>query len=93
MMKTPGIPPYAELHCLSNYAFLRGASEPGELVERAQTLGYTALAITDECSLAGVVRAYSQLKRMQADEPERPLPKLLIGSEFIVRNQAGEPSF
>ena len=50
--------PYAELHCLSNYSFLRGASHPEELVERAAACGYSALAITDECSLAGVVKAH-----------------------------------
>ena len=50
--------PYAELHCLSNFTFLRGASSPEELVTRAVELGYSALAITDECSVAGVVRAH-----------------------------------
>ena len=50
-------PAYAELHCLSNFTFLRGASHPEELVEQADALGYRALAITDECSVAGVVRA------------------------------------
>ena len=50
------LPRYAELHCRSNFSFLTGASHPGELVERARQLGYAALAITDECSLAGVVR-------------------------------------
>ena len=55
------VPPgYAELHCLSNYSFLRGASHPEELVERAHALGYAALAITDECSLSGVVRAHQK---------------------------------
>ena len=49
---------YAELHCVSNFSFLRGASRPEELVDRAVALGYSALAITDECSMAGVVRAY-----------------------------------
>jgi error-prone DNA polymerase len=52
-------PAYAELHCLSNFSFLQGASHPEELVHRAQALGYHALAITDECSLAGVVRAHA----------------------------------
>ena len=56
------LPPYAELHCLTNFSFLRGASHAGELVERAKTLGYSALAITDECSLAGVVRAHVHAK-------------------------------
>ncbi len=50
--------PYAELHCLSNFSFLRGASHPEELVARAHELGYAALALTDECSMAGAVRAH-----------------------------------
>ena len=66
--------PYAELHCISNYSFLRGGSFPEELVERAAKLKYRALAITDECSLAGVVRAHLASK-------EHKLP-LIIGSEF-----------
>lgn len=57
-----GLPAYAELHCLSHFSFQRGASHPAELVERACQLGYSALAITDECSLAGVVRAHAALK-------------------------------
>jgi hypothetical protein len=55
-------PDYAELHCVSNFSFLRGASHPEELVARAAELGYRALAITDECSLAGVVRAHQAAK-------------------------------
>ena len=57
------LPPYAELHCLSNFTFLRGASHPEELAERAFNLGYHSLAITDECSLAGVVRAHVEAKK------------------------------
>jgi error-prone DNA polymerase len=70
----PVLPAYAELHCISNFSFLRGASFPEELVERADALGYTALAITDECSLSGVVRAHMAAK-------ERDI-QLIIGSEF-----------
>ncbi|MCW5577071.1 MAG: error-prone DNA polymerase [Dokdonella sp.] len=51
------VPAYAELHCLSNFSFQRGASSAEELFDRAEKLGYAALAITDECSLAGIVRA------------------------------------
>jgi error-prone DNA polymerase len=60
---SPALPRYAELHCLSNFTFLRGASHPEELVERAAALGYAALALTDECSFAGVVRAHLAAKR------------------------------
>lgn len=56
--------PYAELHCRSNFSFLTGASHPEELVARAHALGYSALALTDEGSLAGVVRAHEEAKRL-----------------------------
>jgi error-prone DNA polymerase len=68
------MPPYAELHCLSNFTFLRGASHPEELVARAHALGYAALAITDECSLAGIVRAHVAAKACGI--------KLVVGSEL-----------
>ena len=68
------LPAYAELHCLTNFTFLRGASHPEELAERAAELGYAALAITDECSLAGVVRAHIAAKEHNL--------KLIIGAEF-----------
>lgn len=70
------LPDYAELHCLSNFSFQRGASHPQELVQRAQELGYTALAITDECSVAGVVRAHGEAKKLGM--------KLILGSEFAL---------
>ncbi len=68
------LPPYAELHCLSNFSFLRGASHAKELVGRGAELGYSALAITDECSLAGIVRAHVAAKKHGF--------KLIVGSEI-----------
>jgi len=56
-------PPYAELQVTSNFSFLRGASHPGEMVERAAELGYRALALTDRNTLAGVVRAHEAAQR------------------------------
>ncbi len=86
---------YAELHALSNFTFLRGASHPEELVETAARLGYEALAITDECSMSGIVRAHAVAK-------EAGLKKLIIGSELrlqsgrklvvLARNQNGYTS-
>jgi len=60
-------PAYAELHCLSNFTFLRGASHPHELVHQAIALGYRALALTDECSVAGVVRQVVGYRRSTGD--------------------------
>jgi error-prone DNA polymerase len=70
---------YAELHALSNFTFLRGASHPEELVETAAALGYEALAITDECTMSGIVRAHTAAK-------EHGLKKLIIGSELRLRS-------
>ncbi|MGJ7579125.1 error-prone DNA polymerase [Variovorax sp. RHLX14] len=92
---SPELPAYAELHCLTNFSFQRGASRPGELVAQAYQLGYDALAITDECSVAGIVRAHVALREhaeAMADwelaHPEAPPLarnpdfRLLFGSEF-----------
>jgi error-prone DNA polymerase len=68
------LPDYAELHCLSNFSFLRGASHPEELVARAAALGYAALALTDECSLAGIVRAHVAAREHRL--------KLIVGAEL-----------
>lgn len=65
---------YAELHCLSNFSFQRGASSARELFERARQLGYSALAITDECTLAGIVRAWQAAQAVEL--------ALIVGSEM-----------
>ncbi|MDV3254474.1 MAG: error-prone DNA polymerase [Lysobacter sp.] len=72
------LPDYAELHCLSAFSFQRGASVAPELFERAKQQGYTALAITDECSLAGIVRALEASKRSGV--------RLIVGSEVQVED-------
>ncbi len=82
------LPAYAELHCRSNFSFLSGASHPQELVARAAQLGYRALAITDECSVAGVVRAHEEAKRQA--EADNALA-LIIGSEFTLQGEGDEP--
>jgi error-prone DNA polymerase len=70
------LPDYAELHALSNFSFLRGASHPAELINCASALGYRALALTDECSMAGVVRAHVRAKELGLT--------LIIGAEFTL---------
>ena len=69
---------YAELHCLSNFSFQRGASSARELFERAKQQGYQALAITDECTLAGIVRAWQAAKEVGLE--------LIVGSEVRLEN-------
>jgi error-prone DNA polymerase len=76
-------PPYAELDCTSNFSFLTGASHPQELVARAAELGYSAIAITDECSLAGVVRALEEAQRCA--ERGQPI-QFIPGSSFRLEN-------
>ncbi|MEG0226567.1 MAG: error-prone DNA polymerase [Comamonas sp.] len=80
------LPAYAELRCISNFTFLRGASQPEELVARAKALGYSAIALTDECSLAGVVRAHVAAKAHGME--------LLLGAQFCVQpRNADEAAF
>ena len=80
-MSEAELPAYAELHCLSSFSFGLGASLPEELVERAKALGYSALALTDDCSVAGLVRAHTEAKRLDI--------KLLPGSRFTVQQAVG----
>lgn len=69
---------YAELHCLSNFSFQRGASSADELFRRAREQGYQALAVTDECTLAGIVRAWQAAKEHQL--------QLIVGSEIRLQD-------
>jgi len=74
---------YAELHTKSHYTFLTGASSPEELVWQAAKLGYSAIAITDECSYSGIVKAYQASQECHI--------KLIIGSEFKIPTESGTP--
>ena len=61
-------PSYAELQVTSAFSFLRGASHPEELVERACAMGLRAIALTDRNTLAGVVRAYHAAEQAEAKQ-------------------------
>ncbi|HXS08165.1 MAG TPA: error-prone DNA polymerase [Rhizomicrobium sp.] len=76
------VPAYAELAVTTNFSFLRGASHPKDLVERAAELGLDGIGIADRNSLAGVVRAHETWKKL---EPDTPL-KLLIGARLVFRD-------
>jgi error-prone DNA polymerase len=76
-------PPYAELHCRSNFTFLVGASQPEELVERAAAKLYSALALTDECSVSGVVRAHLAAREASLH--------FICGSEILLTTQSSHP--
>jgi len=69
---------YAELVCQSNFSFLKGASSPEELIAQANQYGYRAIAITDECSVSGIVKAYAHKKRFNLKHI-----KLIVGSKFV----------
>lgn len=82
---------YVELHCKTNYSFLTGGSHADELVARARELGYEGLAITDQNSLAGVVRAFAAARSAAADLEGANLAakrdwKLIIGAELTFRD-------
>ncbi|GAA4863183.1 error-prone DNA polymerase [Luteimonas vadosa] len=77
-LATDGLPAYAELHCVSDFSFLRGAASAEDLFVRAQRCGYEALAITDECSLSGIVRALEASRATGV--------RLVVGSEFRLQD-------
>jgi len=81
---------YAELHCLSNFSFLRGASHPEELVERALALEYAALAVTDECSFAGSVRAHLALRELRENDELARAFRLIHGTEIHLTEGTGK---
>ena len=81
----PTLPDYAELQCMSHYSFLHGASPPDQLVARAAQLGYQAIAVADECSLAGVVKAHVAAREWNIH--------LIIGSQMRVTPEDGTPPF
>ena len=74
---------FTELHCTTAFTFLTGASQPEELVERAAQLGYRGLAITDECSLAGVVRAHQAAREHKL--------QLIVGTTLSITLAGGQP--
>ena len=79
------LPVYAELFCRSNFSFQHGASHPKELVSAAYALGYRAIAITDECSLAGSVRAHTHCRELLSEKkisPDTSNFKLIVGASF-----------
>jgi error-prone DNA polymerase len=79
------LPAYAELQCVSHFTFLRGASSPEQLVARAKELGYSALAVADECTMAGAVKAHMAAKAAGL--------KLVIGSQMTVTPADGSAPF
>ncbi|MBT7293708.1 MAG: error-prone DNA polymerase [Rhodospirillaceae bacterium] len=82
---------YAELQVASNYSFLRGASHPQELIERAAELGHCAIALTDRNSLAGVVRAHVAAR----ESTTRLIPgaRLDLTAELDAPDEHSGPSF
>lgn len=86
MLPTPtGLPAYAELQCMSHYTFLRGASSPEQLVDRAKELGYSAIAISDECSVTGIVKAHLAAKAAGI--------QLIVASQMQISNPDGTEAF
>src|SRR5690554_2842865 len=70
---------YTALHCLTHYTFLQSTNAPAQLVNKAADLGYRAVAITDECSVAGMVKAWQAAKSRGIH--------LLVGAEFRSADQ------
>ena len=70
---------YAEIGVTTNFSFLRGASHPQDYVHQAVEHGLCAIGVADRNTLAGVVRAYSEL----SNEKLACKPKLLVGTRLV----------
>src|SRR5215813_13294889 len=70
---------YAEIGITTNFSFLRGGSHPQEYVHQASELRLPAIGIADHNTLAGVVRAFSELENPDIKHK----PKLLIGARIV----------
>ena len=72
---------YAEIAVTTNFSFLRGASHPQEMVQKAAELGHAAIGIADRNTLAGAVRAFGALNQIK-EKHGTPL-RLLVGARLV----------
>jgi error-prone DNA polymerase len=81
----PPAPAYAELAVTTHFSFLRGASHPKEFIPRAAALGLAGIGIADRNSVAGVVRAYHELRQWNehARSTGQPPLKLIVGARLV----------
>jgi error-prone DNA polymerase len=89
-LSTASVYAYAELAVSTNFSFLRGASHSNELVRQADVLGLTGIGIADRNSVAGVVRAYVEVRQLNAEirelnekhQTDHPELKLIVGARL-----------
>ena len=60
----PARAPFVELGLVTCFSFLRGASDPVDLVLAAHRLGYDAVGVADANSMAGVVRIHGEARAL-----------------------------
>jgi DNA polymerase III alpha subunit len=76
--------PFAELSVTSHFTFLTGASHPEEMMRRAADLGLPALAIADENSVAGIVRAHVEAREIA--RRDGAAPRLIATARIVTRD-------
>jgi error-prone DNA polymerase len=69
---------YGEPFAATAFSFLRGASQPAEMVARAHALGMTGIGIADRNTVAGVVRAHVEWKTLRATGF-----RLIVGARLV----------
>ncbi len=75
--------PFAELSATTNFTFLTGASHPEEMMRRAGALGLAALAVADENSVAGIVRAHVAAREIAREGGVAP--RLIPAARVVMR--------
>jgi error-prone DNA polymerase len=77
-------PRYAELGAATNFSFLRGASHPEEMIERAAELGLAGIGVADRNSLAGAVRAHAAWREWRGRVEGAPGGPSTAGLRYLV---------
>jgi error-prone DNA polymerase len=76
---------FVELHARSAFSFLRGASRPEDLMQRAAELGMTHLALTDRDGVYGSARAHYRAKELGMDQAA------IVGAELTMEDESVLP--
>ena len=74
---------FTELHARSAFSFLRGASSPESLMQRATELGMAQLAITDRDGFYGSARAHYKAKELGT--------RAIVGTELTMEDNTVLP--
>ena len=80
---------FVELSAQSNFSFLTGGSHPEEYMRRSADLGLAALAIADDNSVSGIVRAHLEAREIARDAKHATTPRLIPATKIVLSDGFG----